>query len=105
MLGLNETATLCRYAGRRGGRPAFAEPGEAFACRSEPATGRSARSDSFERSANLRVFADDIGARPGDRIELDGARYRIAEVKRLRGWMGTHHLEIAAKAEERGEPD
>lgn len=103
MLGLNETAVLCRYLGQRGGRPAYAEPGESFACRSEPALSRSARSDSVERGADLRVFAGDVDIRPGDRIELDGARYRVAEVRRLRGWMGVHHLELAAKAVERGE--
>ena len=103
MLGLNETAVLRRYLGQRGGRPAYAEPGEKFACRSEPAHSRNARSDSAERGANLRLFAEDVGVRPGDRIELDGASYRVAEVERLRGWRGVHHLEIAARAELCGE--
>ncbi len=103
MLGLNETAALRRCTGLRGGRPTYAEPGERFACRSEPASRRSAGGDAAERSADLRVFAQGVDVLPGDRIELDGASYRVAEVRCLRGWRGTHHLELTARAAEKRE--
>lgn len=100
MFGFNESAVLHRWIGQRGGKPAFAEPGQAFACRSEPTLRRSSRSDSVERGAEMRIFAGNIGAQPGDRVEIGGASYRISEIKRLRGWMGVHHLEMTARAEE-----
>lgn len=100
MFGLNERAALFACIGQRGGRPAYEERGVAFACRSEPAPAQSARGDSLERGGQARIFAEaGLSARPGDRIELGGARYRIVEVRHMRGWAGEHHLEIIAREE------
>lgn len=97
MLGLSETAVLHPHLGRHGGGPAFAEDGVEFACRSEAEPGHKWSGDSVERSGRIRIFAAEMEARPGDRIELNGNNYTIAEVKRLRGLRGVHHLEIEAK--------
>ena len=103
MFGLNETAALYARTGQSGGKPAYAERAVEFRCRSEPAQAWGARGsgagNAIERTADTRIFAQGVDAHPGDRIELHGARYRVTEVKRMRGLAGIHHLEIMAKEE------
>ena len=99
MFALNETGVLYAHLGQRGGKPVFAEDGVAFRCRSEAAWAQRFRGNSVERVADTRIFAQGVGARPGDRIALNGRNYRIAEVQPVRGWNGIHHLEILAKYE------
>ena len=101
MFALNETAVLYPREGQSGGRPAYAARGEAFRCRSEAEPSWTAGGDSVAPGGALRVFARNVDAHPGDRVELGGASYRIAEVKRMRGFAGIHHLEILARAEHR----
>ena len=102
MFPCNETGTLYACVGQRGGKPAYAGRGVAFSCRSEPAWGERARNTAISRMADTRIFipvapGGEIAPRPGDRIELDGRSYRVAEVQPLRAWKGLHHLELLAK--------
>ena len=99
MFALNETATLYTFLGQRGGKPAWAESGTDFLCRSEPAWKQRFSGSAIERAADTRIFAENVEAHPGDRIVLNGRYYRIAEVQPMRGWRGIHHLEILAKGE------
>ena len=99
MFACNEPAILYACLGQRGGKPAFTEEGIAFRCRSEPAWGHRSSGDAVDRVADTRIFARDVEARPGDRVQLNGKYYRIAEVQPMRGWNSIHHLEILAKAE------
>lgn len=102
MYALNEAAVLRARVGRGGGRPVYERVGTAFRCRSEPAHMDAARGERMERGAHVRIFAQGVNARPGDRVEMDGRAYRVSEVKRVRGLAGIHHLEILARAEARG---
>ena len=103
MFALNETAALHACVGQRGGRPAFAESGVEFSCRSEPAWANRYSGNDVKRVADTRIFAgtsgQEIDPHPGDRIALNGRYYRIAEVQAVRGWRGIHHLEILARDE------
>ena len=108
MFALNETAFLYPSLGHRSGRAAFAETGAIVRCRSEPAWAHRASGSAVERVADIRIFANvssespihaRLNPRPGDRIELNGRCYRIAEVQPMRGWRGIHHLELLAKDE------
>ena len=106
MLALNETAYLYANLGQRNGKPAYAEHASELRCRSEPAWIHHASGSAVERVADTRIFASasaessiQCEPRPGDRIELNGRRYRIAEVQPMRGWSAIHHLEILARDE------
>ena len=99
MFALNETATLYALLGQRGGKPAYAETGAAFRCRSEPAWAQRISGSAIGQAADTRIFAWGVDAHPGDRIALNGRNYRIAEVQPMRGWNGIHHLEILARDE------
>lgn len=99
MFALNETATLHAFLGQRGGKPAYADEGVKFACRSEPAWMHRFRGTAIECAADTRIFARDVEAHPGDRVALNGRCYRVAEVQPMRGWKGIHHLEILARSE------
>ena len=99
MLALNETAYLYASLGQRNGRPAYAAHAATLRCRSEPAWIHRASGSAVARMADTRIFACAAQAHPGDRIELNGRRYRIAEVRPMRGWSGIHHLEILARDE------
>lgn len=99
MLALNETAYLYANLGQQSGKPVYAARGEALRCRSKPAWIHRVSSSAIERVADTRIFARAAQAHPGDRIVLNGRRYRIAEVQPMRGWRGIHHLEILARDE------
>ena len=100
MFGLNEEAVLHACLGHRGGKPAFAESGTSFRCRSEPAWVHRFGGSAVEAMADVRIFAEaSVEPNPGDRVALNGRWYRIAEVQPVRGWRSVHHLEILTKGE------
>ena len=99
MFALNETARLHAFLGQRGGKPAYAEQGVEFRCRSEPAQAHSFNGIAIDRTADTRIFAQSVDAHPCDRVALNGESYLISEVRSMRGFRGVHHLEILAKKE------
>ena len=99
MFALNETAVLYPLMGQRGARPAYAETGTAFHCRSEAAWVQRLSGNAVEHAADTRIFAQYVDAHPGDRVTLNGRCYRIAEVRPMRALRGIHHLEMLAKDE------
>ena len=102
MLALTERGTLFALLGQRDGRPDYAAQGTDFACRSEPAWAHRFSGSAISQTADTRIFAaaaEHLEPRPGDRILLNGRKYRVAEVQSMRALFGIHHLEMLAKDE------
>ena len=99
MIGTNDVATLYAFQGQSGGKPAYAEKGEPFPCRCEPASLHAISGQSIEETADTLFIAEDIAASPGDRIRYNGRDYLVKRVDALRTFSRIHHYEILARAE------
>lgn len=96
---LNETATLYRRTGQSAGKPAWANDGIGFQCRTQPYTAQQATAQGYSGDADTRVYAlPDLEAAAGDKILFDDGSFAIVrEVYRRRGMADLHHLEILGK--------
>lgn len=100
MFALNETATLFPCIGQSGGKPAYAENGTTFHCRSEHVQNHAfigTTGGAVQKGADTRIFAQGVTVNPGDRIDLNDKCYLVREVSEVRGFRSVHHLEILAK--------
>ena len=96
MRGLYQRATLFRREGVSRGAPVYAEAGESFACRVEPDLRSEANARGHDAAGSVKLFAEPLNARPGDRLRLPGgATAIITRVEVFRGRGGrAHHVEV-----------
>ena len=95
MLTLTQSATLYRRAGQRGGKPAYETQGTALRCRIQPGQARADGARGLRSAREALVFTEPMEIGVGDRlVTVDGAAMVVNRVEAVRGFSGTHHLEI-----------
>lgn len=102
MYALTQTATHYRRTGQSGGKPAYAEEGQAFRCRSQPAGSRTTGGKGVDEGFEAKIFAGaemaDTGVTAGDKIVLqDGTECVVVDVQIMYGYAKAHHVEITTR--------